>query len=101
MPLVPLEQVTEEHFGILFGINVRGTLFTVQKALPLLNEGASVILNGSTNMDVGDEALGVYAAKSPPPASLTNTTASPDAAPVDGSTLRLAVASGSPGPHGW
>lgn len=60
--LVPLEQITEEHFDTLFGINVRGTLFTVQKALPLLNDGASVILNGSTNVDVGDEALGVYAA---------------------------------------
>ncbi|MFJ2398735.1 SDR family oxidoreductase [Streptomyces sp. NPDC087843] len=60
--LAPLEQVTEEHFDTLFGINVRGMLFTVQKALPLLNDGASVILNGSTNVDVGDEALGVYAA---------------------------------------
>ncbi|MFJ8935211.1 SDR family NAD(P)-dependent oxidoreductase [Streptomyces sp. NPDC102365] len=60
--LVPLEQITEEHFDMLFGINVRGTLFTVQKALPLLNDGASVILNGSTNVDVGDAALGVYAA---------------------------------------
>ncbi|SEU40581.1 SDR family oxidoreductase [Nonomuraea wenchangensis] len=59
---VPLEQVTEEHFDTLFGINVRGTLFTVQKALPLLNDGASVILNGSTNADVGDTAFGVYAA---------------------------------------
>jgi NAD(P)-dependent dehydrogenase (short-subunit alcohol dehydrogenase family) len=57
-----LEQITEEHFDTLFGINVRGTLFTVQKALPLLNDGASVILNGSTNVDVGDEAFGVYAA---------------------------------------
>ncbi|MER7564042.1 SDR family NAD(P)-dependent oxidoreductase [Streptomyces sp. NPDC048523] len=60
--LVPLEQITEDHFDTLFGINVRGMLFTVQKALPLLNEGASVILNGSTNVDVGDEGLGVYAA---------------------------------------
>lgn len=60
--LVPLEQVTEEDFDTLFGINVRGMFFTVQKALPLLNEGASVILNGSTNVDVGDEGLGVYAA---------------------------------------
>ncbi|MFI6893902.1 SDR family oxidoreductase [Streptomyces sp. NPDC050256] len=58
----PLEQITEEHFDTLFGINVRGTLFTVQKALPLLNDGASVILNGSTNVDAGDEAFGVYAA---------------------------------------
>jgi NAD(P)-dependent dehydrogenase (short-subunit alcohol dehydrogenase family) len=59
---VPLEQVTEEHFDTLFGINVRGTLFTVQKALPLLNDGASVILNGSTSVDAGMEAFGVYAA---------------------------------------
>ncbi|MEU4512342.1 SDR family oxidoreductase [Nonomuraea wenchangensis] len=59
---VTLEQVTEEHFDTLFDINVRGTLFTVQKALPLLNDGASVILNGSTNVDAGDEAFGVYAA---------------------------------------
>ena len=58
----PLAQITEEHFDALFGINVRGTLFTVQKALPLLNDGASVILNGSTNVDVGAEAFGVYAA---------------------------------------
>ncbi len=59
---VPLEQISEEHFDTLFGVNVRGTLFTVQKALPLLNDGASVILNGSTNVDAGDAAFGVYAA---------------------------------------
>ncbi|MFH9070044.1 SDR family oxidoreductase [Streptomyces alboflavus] len=59
---VPLERITEEHFDALFGINVRGTLFTVQKALPLLNDGASVILNGSTSVDSGEEAFGVYAA---------------------------------------
>ncbi|MER0246158.1 SDR family oxidoreductase [Streptomyces sp. HSW2009] len=57
-----LEEITEEHFDTLFGINLRGMLFTVQKALPLLNDGASVILNGSTNVDVGAEAFGVYAA---------------------------------------
>lgn len=57
-----LEETTEEHFDALFGINVRGTVFTVQKALPVLNDGASVILNGSTNVDVGAAALGVYAA---------------------------------------
>ncbi|MFG2479889.1 SDR family NAD(P)-dependent oxidoreductase [Streptomyces fagopyri] len=71
--LVPLEQVTEEHFDTLFGINVRGTLFTVQKALPLLNDGASVILNGSTNVDVGDEGLGVYAATKAATRSLSRT----------------------------
>ena len=46
----------------IFDINVKGTLFTVQKALPLLNDGASVILNASTAADNGDEAFGVYAA---------------------------------------
>ncbi|WP_328582012.1 SDR family NAD(P)-dependent oxidoreductase [Streptomyces sp. NBC_00370] len=60
--LATLDEITEEHFDALFAVNVRGTLFTVQKALPLLNEGASVILNGSTNGDVGDAGLGVYAA---------------------------------------
>ncbi|WP_285731970.1 SDR family oxidoreductase [Nocardiopsis sp. ATB16-24] len=60
--LATLAQSTEKHFDTLFGINVRGTLFTVQKALPLLNDGASVILNGSTNADVGVEAFGAYAA---------------------------------------
>lgn len=57
-----LENITEEHFDTLFDINVRGMLFTVKKALPVLNDGASVILNGSTNVDVGAEAFGVYAA---------------------------------------
>ncbi|MGW5863472.1 SDR family NAD(P)-dependent oxidoreductase [Streptomyces sp. NPDC055239] len=57
-----LEQVTEEHFDQTFDVNVRGTLFTVQKALPLLNDGASVILNASTAADNGTEAFGTYAA---------------------------------------
>ncbi|MDO0928862.1 SDR family oxidoreductase [Streptomyces sp. TG1A-8] len=57
-----LEQVTEEHFDATFDTNVKGVLFTVQKALPLLNEGASVILTGSTAATVGDEAFGVYGA---------------------------------------
>lgn len=57
-----LPQVTEEHFDETFGINVRGTLFTVQKALPLLNDGASVILNSSVRADDGVAAFGTYAA---------------------------------------
>ena len=40
-------EVTEEHFDKIVGLNVRGTLFTVQKALPLFNDGGSIILNGS------------------------------------------------------
>ena len=59
---VTLEQTTEEHFDQTFAVNVRGTLFTVQKALPLLNDGASVVLTGSTSGDRGMEAFGAYAA---------------------------------------
>src|ERR1700693_1837733 len=54
--------VTEEHFDKLFNINVKGTLFTVQKALPLLNDGSSIILNGSVASIKGTAAFGVYAA---------------------------------------
>ncbi|MGW2552344.1 SDR family oxidoreductase [Streptomyces sp. NPDC001635] len=57
-----LQQVTEEHFDATFNINVRGMLFTVQKAIPLLNDGASVILTGSTAATSGGAAFGVYAA---------------------------------------
>ncbi|WP_066364558.1 SDR family NAD(P)-dependent oxidoreductase [Herbidospora mongoliensis] len=57
-----LEDVTEKHFDQTFDTNVKGTLFTVQKALPHLNEGASVILTGSTAAGSGAEAFGVYAA---------------------------------------
>jgi NAD(P)-dependent dehydrogenase (short-subunit alcohol dehydrogenase family) len=59
---VPIGSVTEEHFDKLFNINVRGTLFTVQKALPLLNDGGSIILNGSVASVKGTAAFGVYAA---------------------------------------
>ncbi|WP_055558119.1 SDR family NAD(P)-dependent oxidoreductase [Streptomyces sp. NBRC 110028] len=57
-----LEQTTEQHFDQTFGVNVRGTLFTVQKALPLLNDGASVILNSSVRAGDGVAAFGTYAA---------------------------------------
>ena len=59
---VPFGAVTEEHFDRIFNINVRGTLFTVQKALPLLNDGGSIILNGSVASVKGTAAFGVYAA---------------------------------------
>jgi NAD(P)-dependent dehydrogenase (short-subunit alcohol dehydrogenase family) len=57
-----LEDVSEEHFDQTFNSNVKGLLFTVQKALPLLNDGASVILTGSTSASTGTEAFGVYGA---------------------------------------
>src|SRR5260370_23070522 len=43
----PLEQVTEAQFDKYFGINVKGTLFTVQKALPLMSAGSAIVINGS------------------------------------------------------
>ena len=58
----PLGSISEEHFDKLFNINVRGTLFTVQKALPLLNDGGSIILNGSVASVKGTAAFGVYGA---------------------------------------
>ena len=57
-----LESITEEHFDKLFNINVKGTLFTVQKALPLLNDGSSIILTGSVAGVKGTPAFGVYGA---------------------------------------
>jgi NAD(P)-dependent dehydrogenase (short-subunit alcohol dehydrogenase family) len=58
----PLGKITEEHFDKLFDINVKGTLFTVQKALPLLRNGGSIILNGSVASVKGTPAFGVYGA---------------------------------------
>jgi NAD(P)-dependent dehydrogenase (short-subunit alcohol dehydrogenase family) len=58
----PLGEITFEHFASTFNRNVGGTLFTVQKALPILNEGASVVLVGSTAATSGTPAFGVYAA---------------------------------------
>jgi NAD(P)-dependent dehydrogenase (short-subunit alcohol dehydrogenase family) len=57
-----LEDLTPESFDTTFGINVRGTVFTVQKALPLLEAGSSVIITGSTSAGRGDPAFGVYSA---------------------------------------
>ena len=59
---VPFGKVTEEHFDRLFNINVKGTLFTVQKALPLLNDGGSIIFTGSFGSVKGTPNFGVYGA---------------------------------------
>ncbi|WP_405884623.1 SDR family oxidoreductase [Streptomyces sp. NBC_01136] len=60
--LARLGEITEEQFDKTFGVNVKGTLFTVQKALPLLPDGASVIVLSSINASKGFEAMGVYSA---------------------------------------
>ena len=58
----PLPDVTIEHYRETFDRNVAGTVFTVQKVLPLLNEGASVVLARSTAASEGVPAFGMYAA---------------------------------------
>ncbi|MBK5437681.1 MULTISPECIES: SDR family NAD(P)-dependent oxidoreductase [unclassified Pseudomonas] len=58
----PIGSITEESFDRTFGINVKGTLFTVQKALPLMSAGSSVILTGSTTGTMGTPAFSVYSA---------------------------------------
>lgn len=59
---VPLEEISEKHFDNLFDVNVKGLLFTVQKALPLLKDGGSIILNASIVGIKGFKAFSVYSA---------------------------------------
>ena len=59
---MPLGQITEAHFDKTFGINVKGTLFTVQKALPLMPDGAAIVINGSMASIKGTPTFSVYAA---------------------------------------
>jgi NAD(P)-dependent dehydrogenase (short-subunit alcohol dehydrogenase family) len=58
----PLGKITEEHYDSIFGINVKGLLFTVQKALPLMPDGASIILNASIVASKGFSSNSVYSA---------------------------------------
>ena len=62
----PLGKITEEHYDSIFNINVKGLLFTVQKALPLLPDGASIILNASIVASKGVRQNGVYIAPQKP-----------------------------------
>lgn len=58
----PIGSITEASFDLIFGVNVKGTLFTVQKALPLMKAGGSIILTGSTTSLMGTPAFSVYSA---------------------------------------
>lgn len=58
----PFGAISEQQFDATFGVNVKGTLFTVQKALPLLNDGAAVVLTGSGTSVKGTPAFSVYSA---------------------------------------
>jgi NAD(P)-dependent dehydrogenase (short-subunit alcohol dehydrogenase family) len=59
---VSLESINEEHFDKIFGVNVKGVLFTVQKALPLFQDGGSIILIASVAGSKGFEGSTVYSA---------------------------------------
>jgi NAD(P)-dependent dehydrogenase (short-subunit alcohol dehydrogenase family) len=56
----PLGKISEEHFDKLFNINVKGIVFTVQKALPIFRDGDSIILNASIGAFKGAEELSIY-----------------------------------------
>lgn len=60
--MLPLGQITEEHIDTIFGSNVKGVIFTVQKALPLLVKGSSIILAGSSASIEGGAAFSIYSA---------------------------------------
>jgi NAD(P)-dependent dehydrogenase (short-subunit alcohol dehydrogenase family) len=60
--MLPLGQITEDHVDTIFGVNVKGVIFTVQKALPLLVKGSSIILAGSSASIEGTAAFSIYSA---------------------------------------
>ena len=62
LEVAPLDRITEEHYDSVFNINVKGLLFTVQKALPLMPDDASIILNASIVASRGLPDCSVYSA---------------------------------------
>src|SRR3569833_1269924 len=70
---VPIGTVTVDIYNKTFDLNVKGTIFTVQKALPLLNEGASIIMTGSIASVKGFEGMGIYNASKAAVRSLART----------------------------
>jgi NAD(P)-dependent dehydrogenase (short-subunit alcohol dehydrogenase family) len=74
--VAPLGQITEDHLDHLLDVDFKGVVFTVQKALPLLNDGGSVILNSSNTNAKASNGIGVYAAIKAALRSLARTWAS-------------------------
>jgi NAD(P)-dependent dehydrogenase (short-subunit alcohol dehydrogenase family) len=88
----PFGQITEEHYDSIFDINVKGLLFTVQKALPLMPDGASIILNASIVASKGLPANSVYSASKAAVRSFARTWT------TDLKDRRIRVNAVSPGP---
>jgi NAD(P)-dependent dehydrogenase (short-subunit alcohol dehydrogenase family) len=72
---VPVDAVSEEHYDEIFDINTKGAYFTIRKALPYLNDGASIILNTSVVSHKGLPAASVYSATKAAMRSFTRTLA--------------------------
>jgi NAD(P)-dependent dehydrogenase (short-subunit alcohol dehydrogenase family) len=89
---LPLGQITEQHYDKTFGINVKGVLFTVQKALPLMPVGASIVLNASIVSIKGMPAFSVYSATKAAVRSFARTWS------VDLKDRKIRVNAVSPGP---
>src|ERR671930_2134136 len=90
--LAPLGSITEAQFDKTFGINVKGLLFTVQKALPLFHDGGSIILNASVGASKGVGATSVYSATKAAIRSFARTWT------VDLKDRKISVNAISPGP---
>ena len=88
----PVEAVTEELFDSIMDINFKGAYFTIQKALPLLNDNASIVLNASINAYIGMPNSSVYAASKAALITLARTLS----AELVGRGIRVNVV--SPGP---
>ncbi|OZI61168.1 SDR family NAD(P)-dependent oxidoreductase [Bordetella genomosp. 11] len=86
---LPLGQITAEHIDEIFGTNVKGTIFTVQKALPLMGPGASIILTGSSAGTTGAPGFTAYSASKAAVRNLARTWA----ADLKGSGIRVNVLS--------
>lgn len=90
--LKPLSEMTEDDFDTVMNVNFRGAYFTVQKALPHLNDGASIVLNTSINAHIGMPTTTVYAASKAALSSLSRTVS----AELVGRNIRVNAV--SPGP---
>ena len=90
--LAPLGEISEAHFDKIFGVNVKGLLFSVQKALPLFQDGGSIILNASVAASMGFGGFGVYNATKAAVSSFARTWT------VDLKQRKIRVNAISPGP---
>lgn len=88
----PLGEITAEHYDQIFDVNVKGLIFTVQKALPLMSAGGSIILTGSTTGVMGTPQFSIYSATKAAVRNLARSWA----LDLQGSGIRINVL--SPGP---